>query len=129
MSEIMSKIIVIGSPGAGKSTFARKMRDITNIPLYYLDMLWHKPDQTNIPTEEFDTHLREILQTDRWIIDGNYQRTLETRLKECNTVFLLDFPLHPCPDADRDVLVNFFILYFLSSRFLNIKGKTQQWQL
>ena len=44
----MSKIIVIGCPGAGKSTFARKLRDAARLPLYYLDVLWHKPDHTNI---------------------------------------------------------------------------------
>lgn len=33
----MNKIIIIGCPGAGKSTFARRLRDITNLPLYYLD--------------------------------------------------------------------------------------------
>lgn len=92
----MLKIIVIGSPGAGKSTFARKLRDATKLPLYYLDMLWHKPDQTNISREEFDARLGEIIRKDRWIIDGNYQRTLEIRLKECDTVFLLDYPLDIC---------------------------------
>ena len=44
----MLKIMIIGSPVAGKSTFSRKLRDITGLPLYYLDTLWHKPDQTNI---------------------------------------------------------------------------------
>lgn len=92
----MLKAIVIGSPGAGKSTFARKLRDATNLPLYYLDMLWHKPDQTNISTEEFEIRLAEILKRDKWIIDGNYQRTLETRLRACDTVFFLDFPLDVC---------------------------------
>lgn len=92
----MRKVIVIGSPGAGKSTFARKLRDETNLPLYYLDMLWHKPDGTNISREEFDLRLDEIIRKDRWIIDGNYQRTLEIRLKECDTVFLLDFPVEIC---------------------------------
>lgn len=92
----MLKIIVIGSPGAGKSTFARKLRDATEIPLYYLDMLWHKPDQTNIRREEFDAQLNEIMGRDSWIIDGNYLRTLEARLKECDTVFLLDYPLELC---------------------------------
>ncbi len=92
----MLKAIIIGSPGAGKSTFARKLRDITNLPLYYLDMLWHKPDGTNISREEFDLQLGEILKEHRWIIDGNYRRTLETRLKECDAVFLLDFPLEVC---------------------------------
>lgn len=92
----MLKAIVIGSPGAGKSTFARKLRDATNLPLYYLDMLWHKPDQTNISTEEFEIRLAEILKRDKWIIDGNYQRTLETRLRACDTVFFLDFPLEVC---------------------------------
>lgn len=92
----MLKIIIIGSPGAGKSTFARKLRDATGIPLYYLDMLWHKPDQTNISREEFDTRLDEIVKRDKWVIDGNYQRTLETRLRECDAIFLMDYPLEVC---------------------------------
>ena len=92
----MLKIIVIGSPGAGKSTFSRKLKDLTGLPLYYLDMLWHKPDKTTVSREEFDTKLHEILKNDKWIIDGHYHRTLETRLRECDTVFLLDFPLDVC---------------------------------
>ena len=94
--QTMLKIIIIGSPGAGKSTFARKLRDTTGIPLYYLDMLWHKPDQTTISREEFDAKLNKILKQNSWIIDGNYQRTLEARIKECDTVFLMDFPLDVC---------------------------------
>ena len=92
----MKKVIVIGSPGAGKSTFARKLRDKTGLPLYYLDMLWHKPDRTTVSREEFDARLGEILKGDRWILDGNFQRTLEARLKDCDTVFLLDLPLEVC---------------------------------
>lgn len=92
----MLKVIVIGSPGAGKSTFARNLSDKTGIPLFHLDMIWHKPDRTNISREAFDVHLKEIIQKDKWIIDGNYQRTLEIRLKECDTVFFMDFPLEIC---------------------------------
>lgn len=92
----MKKVIVIGSPGAGKSTFARKLRDATNLPLYYLDMLWHKSDRTTVSPQEFDQQLDLLLGKDRWIIDGNYQRTLERRVKACDTVFLLDYPLEVC---------------------------------
>lgn len=100
----MQKIIVIGCPGAGKSTFARALRDKTNLPLYYLDMLWHKPDKTNISRQEFDQKLDEILRLDKWIIDGNYGRTLEVRLKECDTVFLLDFPVEICLQGAKEQL-------------------------
>ena len=92
----MSKIIVIGSPGAGKSVFSQKLSNITGLPLYHLDMLYHKSDGTHISKEEFENKLREIFKNDNWIIDGNYQRTLEMRLKECDTVFLLDFPTEVC---------------------------------
>lgn len=92
----MQKVMIIGCPGSGKSTFARKLRDLTGLPLYYLDMLWHKPDRTNITKEEFDARLIEITGRDRWIIDGNYRRTLRVRMEQCDTVFLLDYPLELC---------------------------------
>lgn len=93
---MFQKVIVIGSPGAGKSTFSRKLRDVTGLPLYYLDMLWHKPDKTTISKQEFDTKLKNILMSDKWIIDGNYNRTIEMRLKYCDAVFLMDFPVDIC---------------------------------
>ena len=72
----MKRAIVIGSQGAGKSTFARKLKEKTGLPLYYLDRIFHKSDRTTLTREEFDRKLQTILQTDCWIIDGNYQRTL-----------------------------------------------------
>ncbi|PKU91542.1 adenylate kinase [Bifidobacterium pseudolongum subsp. globosum] len=92
----MRRVLVIGCPGAGKSTFARRLRDATGLPLYYLDMLWHKPDRTTITREEFDARLQTILKGDAWIIDGNFARTLPKRLEYCDTVFFLDFPTDVC---------------------------------
>ena len=92
----MNRIIIIGSPGAGKSCFARKLRDMTGLPLYYLDQVYHKPDRTTVTREEFDRKLLEIMQTDNWIIDGNYQRTLPIRFEACTDVFFLDYPLEQC---------------------------------
>lgn len=92
----MQKILVIGSPGAGKSTFARKLRDRTGLPLYYLDLLYHNPDRTTVSREIFDRKLLDILRQDRWILDGNYQRTIAMRLQYCDTVFLLDYPAEIC---------------------------------
>ncbi len=92
----MKKVIVIGCPGSGKSTFSRRLRDKTGLPLFYLDMIWHKPDRSNVSRDAFDRQLNEILCKDTWIIDGNYLRTLPMRLEKCDTVFLLDFELDIC---------------------------------
>lgn len=92
----MEKAIIIGCPGAGKSTFARKLKEKTGLPLFYLDMIWHKADGTNISRDEFDGKIKEIMKKEQWILDGNYIRTLEMRLKECDTVFLLDYSLELC---------------------------------
>ena len=92
----MKKVIIIGCPGAGKTTFAEKLRDKTGLPLYYLDAIWHKHDRTHISRADFVARLTEILAEDRWIIDGNYSRTIDVRLKECDTVFLFDLPTDVC---------------------------------
>ena len=92
----MKKVIVIGCPGSGKTTFAEKLQKKTKLPLYYLDAIWHKPDKTHIPREEFDQRISEIFATPEWIIDGNYNRTIEMRLQQCDTVFLFDLPTEVC---------------------------------
>ena len=98
----MKKIIVIGCPGSGKTTFAEKLSKCTAIPIYHLDAIWHKPDKTHIPREEFDERISEIFKESEWIIDGNYKRTIEMRLKECDTVFLFDLPTEVCIQGVTD---------------------------
>ena len=92
----MQRIIVIGCPGSGKTTFAEKLKGQIGLPLFYLDAIWHKPDRTHISREDFDLRLAEILSLDSWIIDGNYSRTVERRIAACDTVFLFDLPTEVC---------------------------------
>lgn len=92
----MKKVLIIGCPGAGKSTFGRALSAKTGLPLYYLDMIWHRADRTNVTREEFDRKLAEVMENDEWIIDGNYKRTLPLRLRESDTVFFLDYPIDVC---------------------------------
>lgn len=92
----MKKIIVIGSPGAGKSTFSRALAEKTGLPLHHLDRLWWNPGWVESEKEVFDAKLAEILVTDSWIIDGNFNRTLPMRLDACDTVFYLDYPRSVC---------------------------------
>lgn len=98
----MRKILVIGCPGAGKSTFARFLGERTGLPVCHLDLLWHRPDRTTVSREEFDAALDAVLATDGWIIDGHYGRTLPRRLEACDTVFLLDFPVEVCLQGVAD---------------------------
>lgn len=100
----MKRILVIGCPGAGKSTFARALRDRTALPLWYLDQIWHRPDRTTASREEFDARLNELLQQPAWIIDGNYLRTLEPRLQAADAVFLLDYPVEICLEGHAPAL-------------------------
>jgi len=97
----MQRVMIIGCPGSGKSTFARALAGKTGLPLYYMDRLFWNADGTNISREELDARLAEILQYPEWIIDGNYQRTLPVRLEACDTVFLLDYPLAVCLEGIR----------------------------
>lgn len=92
----MKKVIIIGCPGSGKTTFAEKLNKCTGIQLFYLDAIWHKPDRTHISRDEYDEILEEIFKLGEWIIDGNYSRTIEKRIEKCDTVFLFDLPTDVC---------------------------------
>jgi adenylate kinase family enzyme len=86
----MKKVLVIGSAGAGKSTFARHLGTLLNIDVIHLDAPYWHPGWVETPRDEWRKVIEALLPRDAWIIDGNYSNTLELRLGACDTVIFLD---------------------------------------
>lgn len=91
-----NRILVLGCPGSGKSTFARTLAARTGLPLVHLDNVWWRADGTHIPREEFDRALETLLRGEKWIMDGDYSRTYEVRVRAADTVIFLDYPEEVC---------------------------------
>lgn len=92
----MKRILVIGCCGSGKSTLSAQLNKITGLPIVHLDREfwsegWKEPDKT-----EFRDKIDTITQNDRWIIDGHYYSTMDSRLARADTVFHLDFSTRIC---------------------------------
>ena len=93
----MKKVLIIGSSGAGKSTFSRRLHQTTNLPLIHLDRLYWKPNWVEtIDKDEWKQTIENALHGGAWILDGNYSGTLEMRLEKCDTVIFLDLPRLIC---------------------------------
>lgn len=92
----MKRILVIGCPGSGKSYFSKKLAKKTGLPLCHLDMLFWNSDRTTVSREVFLERLEKVLDTEEWIIDGNYGFSMELRLRRCDTVFFFDLPTDVC---------------------------------
>ena len=93
---MMERVMILGCAGAGKSTLARRLGEKTGLPVVHLDKLFWKPGWVQIPQEEFDRLHYEAVMGDRWIIDGNFNRTMPERIKYCDTVIYLDFSRFAC---------------------------------
>ena len=90
------RVAVIGCPGGGKSTFSRALRDRVGLPLYHLDAIYWRDDRTHLSREEFYPLMREIIAREEWIMDGNYNATLEWRISACDLLIFLDYPAEVC---------------------------------
>ena len=94
------KIVIIGYSGSGKSTLAKTLGDYYNIPVLHLDSVHFKPGWVERDDLESNEIVKEFMsKNDSWIIDGNYGGSMEMRIKECDTVFFLDYPTEVCIDG------------------------------
>jgi len=94
----MQRILVMGSSGSGKSTFAQRLSAITGIPMVSLDALCWKPGWIESDAAEFRTRVTEATRQPRWIMDGDYisHDAGHVRRGAADTVFWFDLPTRTC---------------------------------
>ncbi|SBT16602.1 topology modulation protein [Marinomonas gallaica] len=93
---MMKRIAVIGSGGSGKSTFSILLGEELNLPVHHLDQLYWKPNWIKPSKADWVKIQERICDGEHWIIDGNYQSTLDIRLEACDTVIFLDVNRYFC---------------------------------
>ena len=85
-----NRIAIIGNSGSGKSWLSKQIAKLTGHPLYHLDNEFWKPDWVMTPRDERITRLNEIMRGEQWIIDGNYDSSIEMRLAAADLTIFLD---------------------------------------
>lgn len=92
----MRRVLVIGIPGAGKSTFARALARQTDLPLIHLDKEFWQPGWNVTLRAEWRAKVADFVMRDAWIMDGNYSSSLDLRLPRADSVFWFDYPTLVC---------------------------------
>lgn len=90
----MQRVAIIGPGGAGKSTLARRLGEVTGLPVIHLDNEYWRPGWVATPEDQWSRRVDVLAAGDRWIIDGNFGGTMAPRLERADTVVYLDFERH-----------------------------------
>ena len=109
---VMRRVLVIGSGGAGKSTFAARLGARLGLPVIHLDALYWKAGWVDTPPDDWARVVADAVERDAWVMDGNYGGTLDVRLAACDTVVFLDLPRLVC-------------LWRVLRRWLRYRGRTR----
>jgi len=92
----MNRIMVVGCCGAGKSTISRKLHEKTGIPLFHLDQYYHQPNWEEPSTADWIAANHKLVEGDQWIIDGNYNSTMDIRMAKADAIIFMDYPTIKC---------------------------------
>ena len=112
MDNKLNRIMVIGCCGAGKSTLSFQLVDHFDLPLFHLDQLFWKPGWIESERDEWIAKHQEVIDQDRWIIDGNFKSTMSERLERADLVICMDLPRWKC-------------LWGVLKRWFQHRGKTR----
>ena len=92
----MQRILVIGSPGAGKSTLASRLAGRLGLPLIHLDREYFGPGWTMPSKDEWRERVKALAARPAWVMDGNYASTFDIRVPRATAIVWLDLPRWQC---------------------------------
>ena len=104
--------MIIGCSGAGKSTLAKKLHQLTQLPVFHLDQYYWKPNWVESTTSEWEPVMTQLAAKEKWIIDGNYGGTMDIRIKRADTIIYLDYSTRSC-------------LWRITKRILKYRGESR----
>lgn len=89
----MKRIAIVGCPGTGKTTFAFKLAKATKLPLVHLDYYYHQTEHDYYHDKQaWIKRVEALINQDKWIMDGNYSSTFDSRFQRADTIIFFDFP-------------------------------------
>lgn len=90
------RVLILGSGGAGKTTFTQKFAAKTQLPVFHLDALHWKPNWTAPDKTSWHHQVQDLVAQEQWILDGSYSGTLDLRLPRAQLIIYLDIPNWRC---------------------------------
>ncbi len=91
---LFKRINVVGTSGSGKSTFAKRLSEILQIPYIEMDVIYWKNDWVEPSDSEFFEKIAQATEGSSWVLDGNYNRSQDVKWKHVQTIIWLDYPFH-----------------------------------
>ncbi len=86
----MKRIMIIGGAGSGKSSLARRLGDLTGLPVVHIDTLYWQPGWRMRSRDEIGRLTNEAANQDAWIFEGNHSETMNYRASRADMLVFLD---------------------------------------
>lgn len=94
---MINKIHICGNYGSGKSSLAKNLSDILDIPYYSLDDIKYRIKYCNsIPVEERIAKVEEICGQEKWITEGTWSNYAEKAFEKSDLVVLMQLSIIVC---------------------------------
>lgn len=92
----MRRVLVIGSPGSGKTTMATRLAGKLGLPVYFLDLHHWGPGWTSREPAASRQSVRALTENPEWVMDGNFSDTFDLRMPRADSLIWLDYQRATC---------------------------------